>query len=464
LRTRWRPRVAAAVLLLVGVALASSTVAFAGDSGQQPEKRMGLLPRGAPYSYTVGPTVVYIEINGVIDNAMLDYVKSAIRYAEDRNSPLVILLDTPGGYLDSAINIVLAIDDSRVPVIGYVERGWALSAGTLILVSTHVAAMAPGTQIGSMQPVMYDPTTGSYQPVNESKIINPILKFLDEHAATKGRNETQLHRFVTHNDNLGPQEALRYHVIDLIADDMPDLIRKLNGSVVATKYGNARLLLDGSYVEYQPGVRVQILHLLSDPILAGVLLTLGTLIILFTLASGHAAFATIGALLLLLGLAGNGFNPNYTALILILLGTILLFIEIHTPGFGVIGGAGVLMLILGIALLPVSSGGFTVSPTYASRILYTLYSIGAVMGVATAYIVYKVIQARRRPPVVWSIVGARGRALDEISESREGFIMVEGEYWKARSAQGTIKPGDEVIVVDKDGPILIVKKAPSSTS
>lgn len=427
------------------------------------EKTMGLFPPGTPYEGTVGPTAIYIEISGVIDNAMRDYVAEAIQYAEDHNSPLIIILDTPGGYLDAAINIVLSIDNSRIPVIGYVERGWALSAGTLILVSTHVAAMAPGTQIGSMQPVMYDPATGQYKPVNESKIINPILKFLDEHAATKGRNITQLHRFVTHNDNLGPDEALRYHVIDLVANNMGDLVSKLNGSVVGTKYGKVKLVLDGSLVRYSPSLRVQLLHVLSDPILSGILLTLGTLIILFTLASGHAAFAAIGAILLLLGLAGNGFNPNYTALILILLGSVLLFIEINTPGFGVIGGTGIVMLILGIALLPISPGGFTVSQEYARRLLAALYSTGAAVGVLSAFIVYKVIQVRRRPPMLWSITGAVGRALDEISEVKEGFVFVEGEYWKARSVSGTIEPGDKVVVVGKEGPILLVKKAPKGS-
>jgi membrane-bound serine protease (ClpP class) len=446
-----------ALLVMSGAVAVFSLDAAAAP--QQPAKQMGLLPPGSPYNGSVGPTLIYIKINGVIDNAMRDYVINAIHYAERRNCPLVLVLDTPGGYLDAAIDIVLAIDDSGVPVIGFVERGWALSAGTLILVSTHVAAMAPGTQIGSMQPVMYDPTTGKYEPINESKIINPILKFLDEHAATKGRNVTQLHRFVTHNDNLGAYEALRYHVIEVVASNLGDLAAKLNGSVVKTKYGSFKLVLDGSVEEYTPGLHVRLLHVLSDPILAGILLTLGTLIILFTLASGHAAFAAIGAILLLLGLAGNGFNPNYTALILIILGATLIFIEINTPGFGVIGGTGIVMLLLGIALLPVSPGGFTISEEYAKHLLLTLYGTGAAMGLFSAFIVYKIIEARRKPPMLWSIIGAHGKAVDEISPNTEGFVIVEGEYWKARSAGPKIAPGEEVVVVGKDGPTLIVDLA-----
>lgn len=423
------------------------------------EVRLGYLGKNATYKRIVGPHVLYIYINGVIDSAMEDYVKAAIAEAERENAPLVLILDTPGGYLDSAINIVLAIDDSKVPVIGFVEKGWALSAGTLILVCTHIAAMAPGTQIGSMQPVMYNPTTGEYKPVNESKIINPILKFLDDHAASKGRNATELHRFVLYNDNLGASEALRYHVIEFIAPDLESLIREINGSVVGTKYGPVKLVLNGEAVYYSPGLRIYLLHALSDPILSGLLLTLGMLIVLFTLAAGHPAMAALGALLLILGLAGSGFNPNYTALILIILGSILLFIEIHTPGFGIIGGTGIVMLLIGIALLPMGSKGFSVSPAYARQLLFTLYAIGGVFGGFTAIAVYKILKARKKPPVLWSLIGSTGKALDEIDVDKEGFVIVEGEYWKARSASGRIEPGDKVVVVGKEGAILIVRKA-----
>lgn len=424
--------------------------------------RLGYLGKDAPYARTVGPHVIYIKVNGVIDSAMEDYVKDAVREAEKENVPLVILLNTPGGYLDNAFDIARAINGSSVPVIGYVNEGWALSAGTLILVCTHVAAMAPGTQIGSMQPVLYNPTTGSYEPVNESKIINPILEFLDDYAASKGRNATQLYGFVLHNDNLDAEKALKYHVIEFVAPSLDSLLREVNGSVVGVSTGNVKLMLDGSAYYYPPGVRVEVLHVLSDPILSGLLLTLGMLIILFTFAAGHVALASIGALLLILGLAGSGFNPNYTALILIMLGSLLLFVEIHTPGFGVVGGTGIVMLLLGVALLPVGAKGFSVSPAYARDVLITLYSIGGVLGAFTAFAVYKIVRVRKKPPALWSIIGARGEALDDISEDKEGFVFVEGEYWKARSISGPIKAGEEVIVVDKDGPTLLVRRAEGS--
>ncbi len=446
--------------LIVMFILAFSSIFVFAQSQEVNTQHYGYIGKSGPYTRVVGPSVVYIKVEGIIDTAMADYVKSAIKYAEEHNAVLVILLNTPGGYLDSAQDIVIAMDSATVPIVGFVYKGWAESAGTLILLSTDIAAMAPGTQIGSLQPVMYNPTTGSYEPVNESKIINAIVEFLKIHAGSKGRNETELARFVTHNDNLDPQTALKYHVINFIADNLQDLIREINGSRVRLPSDNSTVLirLDGSMYYYSPSFRNSLLHALSDPLLSGLLLSLGMLIILFTLAAGHPALAAIGALLLFLGLAGSGFNPNYTALFLIILGSILLFIEIHTPGFGVIGGTGIVMLILGIALLPVASGGMAFSIAYARGLLKGLYATGAVIGGFGAYAVYRIIQVRRRPSTLWTLEGARGKALDRIEPGKPGFVIVEGEYWKAESDE-IIEPGEEVIVIKKEGRVLKVIKA-----
>jgi len=423
------------------------------------EKKYGLMPKGTSYDRITGPRVYYIKVTGVIDKAVEDYVITAIHKAEQDNAPLIIELNTPGGYLDSALNIVTNISRSRVPVIGFVVNKWAESAGTLILVSTHVAVMQPGTIIGSMQPVAYNPATGSYQPINESKILNPIIQVLCQHGATRGRNATALVRFVLHNDNYGADQALKYHVIDLVAENLPDLISKLNGSVISLPSGGRVLLnLNGEYYEIPPGPRIRLIHALSDPILSGLLVSLGMLIILFGLASGHYASAGLGALLLVLGMVGTGFNPNTASIILIILGSILIIVELYTPGFGIIGGTGIAMLVFGIALLPVGSTGFAISPEYASSILKAIYGVGAVFAGITAYAVYKIIQVRRRKPVVWSIIGAEGKAVDEIAPGKPGFIIVEGEYWKAITRGDRINPGDPVRVVGKEGPILIVEK------
>ncbi len=459
-----RKTIPAILALLALLALAPSVQAQ--DLGSKycggVEKLYGVMPEGTPYQDVVGPKTYYITVEGMIDYAMVDYVKEAISVAERDNAVLVIQLNTPGGYLDAGLEIVSAISDARIPVVGYVVDKWAESAGTLILVSTHVAAMEPGTIIGSLQPVAYNPASGAYEPVNESKIINPIIRVLCEHGATRGRNATALVRFVLYNDNYGASDALRYHVIDLVAPDLGDLVTEINGTVVSLPSGRTvKLVLDGTVEEIPPSPRVVILHSLSDPILSGVLLSLGMLIILFSMASGHYASAAVGALLLILGLAGSGFNPNTASLLLIGLGVLLVIVEMHTPGFGIIGGTGIVMLVLGIALLPVGGGGFAVSPEYADRLVKSIYGIGLVFGVVTAYTVYKIIQVRRRKPIVWTIVGAEGKAIDEIGPGKPGFVIVEGEYWRAVSTGPVIKAGERVRVVAKEGPMLVVEPVTS---
>ncbi len=461
-----RMRAAILLLLLVLFIFSINSIQVSGeDMGTKycgsVEKKYGFFRE---YSGPVDGEInkyYYIEIYGIIDQGTEEYVDYAISVAEEEGAGLIILLNTPGGYLEAATNIVAAIDRARVPVIAFVVEKWAESAGTMIVVTSHVAAMQPGTIIGSMQPVLYDPQSGVYKPVNESKIINPIIKILCEHGATKGRNATALVGFVLKNYNFGAEEALRYGVIDVVANNTDDLIRKISGGVVVLPSGGAYRLSEGSAEKLSPPLRAAALHALSDPILSGLLMSIGTLIIIFSIVSGHLAFATIGLLLLLLGLAGTGYNPNLVSVILIIIGSILLAIEIHTPGFGVFGVTGILMIMFGVILLP-TGGGFAVSESYANTMIKFLYAIAAALGGLAVFIVYKLVEVKRRKPVIWSIVGSVGRALDDIPPGGEGFVFVEGEYWKATSDE-YIRRGDRVVVIGKDGPVLIVKKAgPSS--
>ncbi len=409
----------------------------------------------------IGDKILVAKIEGVIDPATEEFIDNVITQAENTHSMVILLLNTPGGLLDSAMNIVIRIDNSQVPVVGFVVDKWAESAGTLILVTTHVAAMQPGTIIGSVQPIQYDPTRGTYQPINESKIINPLLEFLDEHAGNKGRNITIIKKFVTENLNLGAYDALKYGVIEYVAKDVYDLIRQMNGTVVTLPLTEKSYLVitDNASVEYveQP-LRLKFAHALSDPMLTSLFMTLGLTIILFSILSGHLTVTPIGILLLLLGLIGSGYDINITTTFLLLLGVVLLGVELFvTPGFGVIGITGIIMLAVGIALLPVS-GGYSFSIEYARSFIYAAYSIGGILGALTGITVYKVIQAKRRKPFSWNLEGAEGRATDPITPKKEGFIIVNGEYWRAKSLEGEIKPGDKVVVIRKEGPILTVKK------
>lgn len=409
----------------------------------------------------IGQRVVVIHVTGVIDTAIEDYVSNAIAYAESENAILVIMLNTPGGLLDSAMNIVTDIDGSSVPVVGYVVDRWAESAGTMILVSCHIAAMEPGTIIGSMQPIEYNPATGGYTPTNESKIINPILTFLDQHAGNKGRNMSTIYRFVTENLNLGSNEAVKYGVINYVAPNLDSLLSQMNGTTVyiPTKQINYTIVTSGATVEYyEMSVRHYIVHALSDPTISALMLSLGMMVVLFTIISGHLAVTPIGLLMLLLGFLGSGYSISATSVLLIFLGTILIFIE-HAvlPGFGVVGATGIVMLVLGIALLPTGTG-YSFSQQYAASFVRAAYIIGIAFGAFTAFVVYKIVKVRKKKPFEWKLEGQRGKAIDRITPETEGFVKIQGEYWRARSKSSNIEPGDDVFVVTKEGPVLIVER------
>ncbi|MEM4475196.1 MAG: NfeD family protein, partial [Fervidicoccaceae archaeon] len=333
--------------------------------------------------------------------------------------------------------------------------------GTLILVTMHVAAMQPGTIIGSMQPIEYDPLTGRYVPVNDTKIINPILEFLDEHAGPKGRNMTAVRAFVTENLNLGAEDALKYGVINYVARDLSDLLRQMNGTEVFIPYAGKRFLLvtDGAAVErYEPPMRVKIVHHLSEPMLNSVLLSLGLAITLLSIVAGHPQYAPLGVLLLALGFLGSGYSINATTLFLLAAGTALLVTELVTPGFGVLGMTGIAMLLFGIALLP-TGGGYYFSREYARGFLYAAYASGGLLGPLTGFAIYKIIQVRKKKPFeYWTVEGKTGRALDNFDENTEGFVIIEGEYWRAISRGGPVTAGDLVRVLEKRGPLLVVEK------
>ena len=408
--------------------------------------------------------VILIRIDGMIGPGKSCYIDNALKLAESRNAVLVVELNTPGGYLEDGFHIAEAFYRANVPVVGFVVDRWALSAGTLILLSTHIAAMQPGTTIGSMQPVEYNPATGTYQPVNESKILNPILAKVEVYAGSRGRNVTAAKAFVLENLNLKAEEALKYHVIEVVASDVRELLNQIDGWNITLYNGETiRLNTKGAtIIDYGPSLRCLLLDSLSDPLVNGLLMSLGFMILLFSIISGHYYSVPIGLLLLLLGLVGSGFNVNVVALFILFVGALLFAIELVTPGFGVLGITGIIMLAIGFILLPLGVPGWFVGnpEEYYQMIMITGIVLGLFLGGITAFILYKVIQAKRRKPKLWVLEGKIGRALDPIGPGRKGFVIVEGEYWMAES-EDEIKPDEHVVVVGKKGRLLLVRKATS---
>ena len=410
--------------------------------------------------------VVVGKINGVIDNSVADYVSQLISYAESIGAKIVVLeLNTPGGSLEAALRIITTLRESLVPVVGYVVNRWAVSAGTMILMCTHYAAMQPGTIIGAVQPVMISPL-GGYVPINESKILNPVYKEIEVCMKMHHRNTTVAKEFVYHNLVLDAEEAKKYHVIEAVAANLGDLLAKVNGSIVYS-FGKKQVIIlhNVRLVYYEMSVGLKLAHWLSDPFIGSLLTSLGFIILLLALATHHLAFASLALALIILGFFSYGFSTSILAVVILLTGLIMLLIELFViPGFGVVGITGIILLILGAFMMFTSKPVYIASGTMRAA-FYTLLAIMLPLSGLASIVIYKAVHAWRMKPVYTpSVVGKRGKAIDDIPVGGTGFVMVEGEYWQATNrGDKPIKRGDHVIVIGKDGSILIVKKVEPSS-
>ena len=285
-------------------------------------------------------TVLVVEFTGTIDQSRWEFLQEALQQAEVLDAEAVVLiLDTPGGGLQETFDIADAIQQSNIPVLGYVyPRGsTAWSAGTFILLSTHVAAMSPNTVIGSAQPVQlsYLGTT----PINDSKTINALVEWLQERAHLYNRNSSVVSKFITENLNMNETEALDSNVIEIIATSVGDLLNQADGRMVTTSQGAVNLSTAGAELEvFTPSIKIQMLQLLSNPVLTSLLLILGILAVFVGLQSPGFGAEVFGAVAIVLSLLGSSFGVSTLGMVCIVIGVILLAIEIFvTPGFGVIG-------------------------------------------------------------------------------------------------------------------------------
>ena len=396
-----------------------------------------------------------IELSGVIDSALAEYVKKAVEEASSNNYAVLMLLNTPGGSLDAALHIIETLRESPVPVIGYVDGRWAVSAGTLILFCTHVAAMQPGTVIGAMQPVEVSPF-GGYRPINETKILNPIYKEAEACLKLRNRNITIAKLMVYHNLVMDAEEALESHVVELVAASIDELKQKLRGLEVNTTIG-AWVLEPETIINYPPSLSIRLAHALSDPLISSLVSSLASLLILVGIFTANYHVLALGVVLFLISLLGAGFHVNVVALALIAVGIALIVAEIFfIPGTTVVGVAGFMSLVLGLLLLP-ATAPTTISPEYMRFTFYTVTAITLPLAVLLGIIFVKAVGAWRKKPIYQpTVIGKTGYAIDDIPEGGEGFVMVEGEYWRAR-ARKPVKRNQKVRVVDKEGPLLVVE-------
>ncbi|MCX6668378.1 MAG: nodulation protein NfeD [Methanothrix sp.] len=407
-----------------------------------------------PASAGGGP-VLAVSLEGAITPSSDDILVAALQEAEAGGyQALLILLDTPGGGLAETTAILKQIEETKLPVIGYVypEGATAWSAGTLILMGSDVAAMAPHTIIGSAQPVQLSPTGGT-EPINDSKTINAVVALIEEKARMHSRNTTAAREFVVSNLNLNADEAKRWGVIEYISQTPEDLLRQINGSDVK----NTTLNTLGAEVDhFQPPLNLQFLKILSDPTIAGLLMLVGLYAIIFGLSSPGVGAEALGVVALALGLIGLGFNVNLGAVFLLLLGLGLILAELHSHSFGILAAAGLICVVVGsILFVPTSFPQWYVPGSYQQSMALAIILPSLILGAFLAFALYKVARVRLSAPVNDRFVGEEAEVLDRLDP--KGYVIFEGEYWQAESDEVAEK-GGKVVIVAKEGSVLKVRK------
>jgi membrane-bound serine protease (ClpP class) len=408
------------------------------------------------------PRAALLEIDGPIGPATSAYFDKAQRKAvADGAAVIVLRLDTPGG-LDSAMReIVRDILASPVPVIGYVAPGGAraASAGTYILYATHLAAMAPATNLGAATPIPVGGAwpagkngappdeadkgdksdkkgTGAKPPVpqtdaEELKTVNDAVAYIRGLAEQRGRNADWAEQAVRSAASLSAEQALKLKVVDLIAADVPALLQQADGRSVQTAHGSETLHTAGAAIErYNPDWRIKMLAVLTNPTFAYVLLLIG---IYGLLLEGYHPGAILpgvtGGIALLLGLYALQMLPvHYAGLALMVLGVGLLVAEMYAPTFGTLGVGGIIAFVLGsVLLLDTDVPGYGIN-------LGVIGGIALAAALLLALILYLILRARRSPVVTGSqgLIGQTAEVLEPFE--REGWARVQGERWRVRSA------------------------------
>ena len=439
-----------------------------------------LLPRPALAAAAVG----LLAIDGAIGPASADHIVRGLeRSAEQGQQLLILRMDTPGGLDTSMRTVIKAILASPVPVAAWVAPGGAraASAGTYILYASHIAAMAPGTNVGAATPVEIgigpqQPAPGGPAPgappkkdgqadpgadksdspsAMKAKTINDAAAYLRGLAQLRGRNADWAERAVRESSSLSAEEALQQHVIEFVAADVPGLLAQLDGRTVVVLGQERRLATKGAVLaEFLPDWRTDLLAAITNPAVALLLMTIGIYGLVFEFMSpGAVAPGVIGAICLLLGLYALQLLPvNYAGLALIVLGLAFMIGEAYLPSFGILGLGGVAAFVAGaLMLIDTELPGYGVPP-----------GLVGILAVASALILFgtaRLALKTRRRPVTSGAAGLIGAlcAVENVAARnvREGWVRIEGELWRAVSAE-PLHPLQTVRVVGRAGLTLEV--------
>ncbi len=400
--------------------------------------------------------VEYAEVEGVIGPVTAEFILRALDRAEKRHADVVVIgLDTPGGLDESMRLIVKRFLQSSVPVVVYVAPpgARAASAGVFITYAAHIAAMAPGTNIGAAHPVSFGQKADSTML---EKITNDAVAYLRSLARKRGRNEAWAEEAVRKSVSLPADEAAARGVVDLVANDLTDLLKKINGRRVVLDTGDTVKIRSwpARVHTVRMGLRERILAILANPNVAYILLILGFYGLFFELSHpGSVLPGVAGVISLILAFYAFQTLPvNYAGLLLILLAMILFLAEVKVQSHGLLGLGGAVSLILGSLML------FDRSVDFLRISWWTLITVLGATLVFFLVILAKAVQAQRRRPVTGAegLVGLTGEVARPIRPDREGLVMVHGELWRARSPQA-LEKGRPIRVVKVEGLVLWVE-------
>ena len=421
-------------------------------------KIIGLLLLGSALGWAQDKVVQRITIAGVINPVAREFILESIEQAENDGAELLIIeMDTPGGLMDSMHDIVKRILGAEVPVAVYVSPSGsrAASAGVFITMAAHIAAMAPGTNIGSAHPVSLGGGTDSVQVLTE-KIVNDAVASIRSVAEKRGRNADWAEKAVRESVNITETEALQQKVIDYVVPNVDSLLKVVDGREVEVLSGEKVLHTSHARIEdFQMSWRQRVLDILSNPNVAYILMMIAMSGIAFELYNpGSVLPGVIGGICLVMALYSMQTLPvNYAGVLLIIFAVILFLLEIKIASYGILTIGGIISFVMGSLMLIETDISFlqiSWKVIAGATITITLFFVLAIG------LVYK---AHRRRPTTGKegLIGEEGVALTDLNP--DGSVEVHGEIWTA-SAEEPITKGQHVKVEEIDKERLKIKVKP----